>query len=345
MSDFQLKRGIAATVLAHAAKSGEPIFDTETNSLFVGDGTTLGGLAIADTTDSVLDQAALFALTTTKQGDVYILDDTQKVYKRTSRATGVAVTLAADWIQIGDINTATVTQFYAEPTATTTPGAIGDGTAATLAITVNGMDWAGHPQGHVDTSGLGTNLRIETSDIVAFLDGSGVSFDYIGPKPVSLGADGTATDFHSAVDGDFQIQAMVQTYDDTTDGFITEATLIAGNYKKGDVRILTVDEATSVAGTYKADKAGTGAGILADWILISALGSAADTTTDVTGITENAGELLGLPYKIGDVRVLSDTVGTTLAGTYKCVRSEDTAAASLLTDWHLIANADHGTLV
>jgi len=45
-SPFQLKRGTIDRVLLYVPAEGEPVYATDTNQLFVGDGTTPGGIPV-----------------------------------------------------------------------------------------------------------------------------------------------------------------------------------------------------------------------------------------------------------------------------------------------------------
>ncbi len=46
MTTIQIKRGVTANRSAHVGQSGEPMWDTEQKKLYVGDGSTSGGVGV-----------------------------------------------------------------------------------------------------------------------------------------------------------------------------------------------------------------------------------------------------------------------------------------------------------
>ncbi|RKZ94509.1 MAG: hypothetical protein DRQ40_05750, partial [Gammaproteobacteria bacterium] len=241
MGQLQFKRGLASAIDTAAKAAGEPFVKTNlSGQLILGVDGTSAQSVIADVTGDVANLTALYALVDTKQGDVYVTLDDKRVYKRVSMGTGVLATGTADWQRIG---------LAADGVGVIHFGALAidvDSGVDDIAGDINTTDWTGHP--HVDPENP-QNLIIYANEIVNFYNGTEQAWNWLGPKPVSIGTGGAAPTtpdsitgqipvLHTVIPADLELTGTA--FDDIYTGIVDEAAMIAlTGAKQGDIALRT----------------------------------------------------------------------------------------------------------
>ena len=363
MSKLQIKKGLAANVSGITPDVGEPVWETDTQQLKIGDNTTLGGIPVASIANTVATEALLIA-TPYKIGDVRFLtiDNVGSVsgtyQAKVSKTAGGVV---GDWELISqgninamaDVDSSTLGDGYRlawNDVAQKWEPKISVSGAGVLILDYRWDDTnsATPASGRIsrsindDTNGNSVTVYINEKDragrdmSILIKELTPGAFLNIFKRNDSTSAHRYDVDGIPVYDGVNGVYAVPCLVFDTVGAGPND-----GNRLQVYIRTVSPDNKLPVGGTVgqhltKVD----GTNYNVEW---SDTASAVVTTT-VTGIGTAVGELLETPWNQGDVRTLTDTVGTSMAGSYKANTSQS-VAGGVIGDWELITQYDFGVVV
>jgi len=314
---LQLLRATTALRNTYTPASGEPVWDTDLDSLWIGDGATIGGIAV-DTDAAV---GSWSAVTTVNTGGAIEADVNAEDWTGHPNAdTGTTSALFMDEQSVVYFGNDTNTAYLWGGPKGVTVGLGGSYVATSADFVITGQLNFDDSQA-VTTQADMLLLSVKQGDVVVVTDDD-ESFKFKGGTNVIGNWLKIAVTDSSAADTIYPVA------DET-------AMLALANVVQGDIAIRA-----DLNQTFK-NKAGANAA-MTDWQLIGHTTQPTGSSPIVTTSVNNTTNLIAAPYTQGDERVLTVTDGVNEAGTYKAVATEPTTG--VITDWMVVSTDDYGQL-